>query len=83
MKDITINIKENSLKRELIILISAFVIAVLINLYAIITRDGNFIELFTQIGWTIIIGLVIYVLAALIRGIIFGIVSLFQRFQRS
>lgn len=77
MKDITI--KEESIKRELAILLITFVIAVLINVYAIITRGGSFVELFTQIGWTIVIALVLYILFAVIRAIYFGIVHLFQK----
>ncbi len=77
MKDIVI--KATALKRELYILLAAFMVGVLINLYAIITRDGSYIELITQIGWTMVIGVILYALLAILRGIFFGITMLFKK----
>ena len=77
MKEIVI--KESTLKRELYILLTTFVLAVLINLYAIITRDGSYIELITQIGWTVVICVILYILYAIIRGIYFGLAMLFRK----
>lgn len=77
MKDIVI--KATTLKRELYILLAAFIVGVLINLYAIITRDGSYIELITQIGWTMVIGVILYALLAILRGIYLGISMLFRK----
>ena len=71
MKDITI--KASTLKREFKIFLGFFALTILINLYAIVTRDGELIELITQIGWTVLIALIFYVLVGLIRGIINGV----------
>ncbi len=71
MKDLTI--KAETLKREGIILLILFGVAVLVNVYAIITLDGSFIELFTQLGWTVFIAVVLYVLSGIVRGIVHGI----------
>ena len=71
MKDLTI--KAATLKREGTILLILFGVAVIINIYAIITLGGNFIELFTQIGWTVVITLVLYLVLAIIRGIVYGV----------
>lgn len=60
MKDLII--KEKTLKREIFVLVSLFIISVLLNIYAIIIYDGSFIEIFTQIGWVVAITFLLYII---------------------
>ena len=71
MKDITI--KAETFKKELTILLGCFILAFLVNFYAIITREGAFVELFSQIGIVVVISLAFYAVAAIIRSIVYGI----------
>ena len=58
MKDIIIPGK--TIQRELWTLASCFIIANLINLYAILTYNTNFSELLTMIGYVTVTTLVLY-----------------------
>jgi uncharacterized membrane protein len=65
MNDIIIPHKR--VKREIWTLVSCFVIANLINLYAIITFKTKFTELFTMIGYVVVTSLALYFVWSLLR----------------
>jgi hypothetical protein len=70
MKDIVI--KERVVKRELILLLGMFVVAFLMNIYAIIVHDGNWSELVSQLHIVGLLTLFFYVLVLLIRLLYLG-----------
>ncbi|TVQ73703.1 MAG: hypothetical protein EA363_02865 [Balneolaceae bacterium] len=71
MKDIVI--KAKVVKRELMVLLAAFVLSFLLNIYAIIVYDGQWSELLTQFHVVILLTLFLYFLALLIRLIYLGV----------
>lgn len=71
MKDTIITTKRK--KIELFTLIVCFVIAFLLNLYAIIKYDTSFSELFTSLGYVVVAALVIYAIWTIIRLLFYGI----------
>lgn len=75
MKDLVITSKR--LKKELYIFLACFVIAFSINAYAVATYKTPWSELFTQIGYVMVITLLLYLLAALVRGVIRAVQLLF------
>lgn len=70
MKDIII--KAKTLKREVILLIALFIIAFLINIYAIVLHEGQWSELYTQLHIVILLTLFLYIVTHLIRLVIWG-----------
>jgi hypothetical protein len=62
MKPITIHPR-----REFIIWLIAFLFSNLLNIYGIIHYKTRWIELFTQLGYVIVLSLLLYFLVALIR----------------
>ena len=69
MKDITIS--GRLLKRELIIFACFVFAAWLVNVYAVLNYDGPWYELFTQVGFTLTIAIVLYLVRLLLWGISF------------
>lgn len=67
MKDIII--KNSTLKREIIIWIISLVIAIAINIYAILKYNASWTELLTQIPVMILISVLIYFVTLIARGI--------------
>jgi len=80
MNDLIIRAK--TLKREGVILIILFVVSFLVNLYAVIAFDGSYLELFTQIGWVLVITLVLYLVIALIRTAVYFGTMIFMYFKK-
>ena len=76
MKDIVI--KSGTVKRELFVFLVCFVFAFLMNAYAINSFGTAWRELFTQLGYVIVIAVVVYLLLAIVRTIICLIVRLFR-----
>jgi len=76
MKDIVI--KAKVVKRELIILLGAFVLSFFSNIYAIIVHNGQWSELFSQLHVVVLLSLFLYFLVLLIRIIYLGIKSLWS-----
>ncbi|MDR1809773.1 MAG: hypothetical protein LBR34_05135 [Prevotella sp.] len=60
MKDTVLALTARRKKRELIILALCFVSANIVNFAAIISFDTPWIELFTQIGYVIVITIILY-----------------------
>ncbi len=65
MKDIVITVKQQ--KREIKYFLISFLLAVCINVYAIIHFDTNFRELYTQLFIVLMVTIFIYLLTALFR----------------
>ncbi|MCQ2143401.1 MAG: hypothetical protein MJY56_04965 [Bacteroidales bacterium] len=68
MKDITISGK--TLRREMLIVLGCFIVAVGVNVYSIIKYRTPFSEIFTQIGYTLILTLALLIVVTLIRLIV-------------
>ena len=68
MKDIILTAKR--VKKELIVLLVCFIIAFVINVAAIIIYKTPWYEMFSQIGYVAVIAIVLYLLLAIIRGLI-------------
>lgn len=67
MKDSNIFISVKRKKTELISFLICFVVANLVNLYAIIAYDTSFKELYTQLGYIILFTIALYVVWSLLR----------------
>lgn len=65
MKDLVISGKR--VKTELLIALGCFICAVLLNIVCIIVYHSQWHELFSQIGFTVLVAVVFYVLLLLIR----------------
>jgi hypothetical protein len=65
MKDTVITVKRK--KIEIITLIACFIIANLINLYAIVHYKTSYTELFSMLGYVLVLTVVLYVLWTMIR----------------
>ena len=76
MKDIIISKKR--IKIELLIWLCCFGVAVLLNIYAVIKYNSNWLELITQLHIVILLSLVIYVVLGLFRVLIWLIKTLFK-----
>ncbi|WP_125043105.1 hypothetical protein [Bacteroides faecalis] len=77
MKDSIITAQRK--KKELINLLVCFIIANLVNLYAIITYHTHFFEMITSIFYIIIFTFLIYAFWTIIRIFFYGIKVLFKR----
>jgi glucan phosphoethanolaminetransferase (alkaline phosphatase superfamily) len=78
MKDIIITSRR--LKKEIYILSTCFIIAFLINIFSIITFKTPWYEIFTQIGYVLVITLISYLLVAIVRVIAILIKKMITRF---
>lgn len=78
MKEIIIS--SGRIKKEILTWCICFVIANLINLYAILAYNGtSMFELITSLGYVVIASLFIYFLWTFLRIIFWGIKSLLKR----
>lgn len=76
MKDVII--RGTTIRRELLFFLLSFIIAFGMNIYAIITYETLWTELFTQLPFTIGLTLVIYLIILLARIMFLGINKLFK-----
>lgn len=82
MKEIVISPKR--IKTELVTLVICFVIANLINLYAILSyKNASFSELVTSLGYILILSVAIYLLWSLLRILFYSIKYLFRRKKKA
>lgn len=65
------------IKRELLIALLALIVSIGLNVYAIIRFETNWNELYTQLGYVLVITLVFYLIQLLLRGIVFFLNRLF------
>ena len=77
MKDIVIRGKD--IRREFIVMFCCFIMAMLLNAVAIIVYDRPWSELYSQIGYVVFLSICIYMLLAVVRAVIYGILSLLGR----
>ena len=77
MKEIVITTKR--IKKELLLLLTCFIFAFLLNVTAVIIYRTPWIEIFTQIGYVVAITLVLYLFITFIRGILFFVKQLFRK----
>ena len=77
MKDIVITSK--SIKREIFVILGCFAAAFCLNLGAIIHYHHPAFELLSQIGYVVVISVVLYVLLMIVRIIIWVIRSIFKK----
>lgn len=61
------------------ILSACFITAFLINIFSIVTFKTPWYEMFTQIGYVVVITFILYLLVAMIRAVVFLIKKLFVR----
>lgn len=71
MKDTVITVKRK--KMEIITLIVCFIIANLINLYAIVRYKTSYTELFFMLGYVLILTFALYLLWTAIRLIFYAV----------
>lgn len=79
MKDIVVTHKR--LKKEGYIFLTCFSIAFIINIYSIIIYKAPWYELLTQIGYVLIISIIIYIVVLIVRTIPFLIRKLIRYFM--
>jgi hypothetical protein len=77
MKDLFITSRR--LKKEMYIISDCFITAFLINIFSIVTFKTPWYEMFTQIGYVVVITFILYLLVAMIRAVVFLIKKLFVR----
>jgi fumarate reductase subunit C len=80
MKDIVI--KSGTVKKELSVFLVCFIFAFLVNVFAINQAGTLWRELFTQLGYVIVIALIVYLLLALLRGVVRLVMMPFSRRKR-
>lgn len=77
MKDIVITSK--TIKREILVYLGCFIFAFCLNLGAIIHYKHPAVELFTQIGYVVVISIVVFILVCALRVLLFLLKSLFKK----
>ena len=77
MKDITITAQRQQI--ELCTLLACFVIANLVNLYAILSHDAPLSEMYTSLGYILVLTAVVYALWTILRIIYYGTKKLILR----
>ena len=77
MKDLTITGKR--IQSEIKILIGCFILAVILNIYAIIKYNSGWGELFTQLHIEVLLSIVIYFVTGVIRIVIISIKRIIKK----
>ena len=77
MKDYTLTAKRQ--KKELSILLYCFIVAFLLNIAANIIYKTPWVEVVTQIGYVVVVGVILYGLLLLFRLIIASVKALLTR----
>lgn len=81
MKDITIT--GRCIRRETLWLSACFVIAFLINVYAVVSYHRHAIELFSQLGFVVVITVALYIAVAIVRVVIMMLRRAFRHINRT
>jgi len=76
MKDLVITSRR--LKKEIYILSACFTAAFLINIFSIITFKTPWYEMFTQIGYVVVITFILYFIMACLRLFTTVVVTIFK-----
>ena len=69
-------------RRELRVLLGCLLAACLVNVYAIVRYARPVSELWTQIGYVVVLALVVYLLLALLRLLAAGVLALVRKIRR-
>lgn len=77
MKDLVISGKR--VKTELLIALGCFIGAVLINIICIIVYHSQWHEVFSQIGFTVFVAVVLYVLLLIVRLLVLACRKIFSK----
>ena len=77
MKDLVI--KGKWIKRELLVLIIMFLIALIMNVVGIIKHEGRWMEMLSQLHVVLLLTLVLYLVFGFLRLIIYLLVILFRK----
>lgn len=77
MKDIVISSKH--IRRELWIFLGCIVAMELVNVYAIVDYGGKWSELVMSLGFVVAAAVVAYIVVAVVRLIVYGIVKLIKK----
>lgn len=77
MKDIVVSGK--AIRRELIVALSCFILAFCINVGAVIAYSKPWVEIFSQIGYVIVIAVVFYCILLVFRIVYYIIRKLIKR----
>lgn len=77
MREIVITSKR--VKRELYILLICFATAFILNIIAIIIYRTSWVEVFSQLGYVVVITFILYVLVTFIRFVIYLAKQLFRK----
>lgn len=77
MKDIIITSK--TIKREIIVWVGALIVAQMMNVYAIVKFNTQWCELYSQLGYVVVLSVVLYLLIALVRWLVNLIMKLVKR----
>lgn len=80
MKDIIIT--ANRQRNEIMIIVICFLCGVGVNIYSIITYGTPWIELFSQIGWTVIVSAFFYAITIVVRVLLYITKRIFTRKRR-
>lgn len=80
MKDLTITAKQ--IRREFFILLVCFVIAEGVNIFSMIKYGTPWTELFTQIGFVLIITAVLYIILIALRVLIWLVKLIIDRCRK-
>lgn len=72
-----IKMKSNRLKKEAIYFGSAFGIAFLLNVFSIVRYKTHWSELYTQLGYVLMVAIILYVLVIVVRVAIKAVKSMF------
>lgn len=77
MKDIVISSRH--IRRELWIFLGCIVAMELVNVYAIVDYGGKWSELVMSLGFVVAAAVVAYIVIAVVRLIVYGIVKLIKK----
>ncbi|MDR3261389.1 MAG: hypothetical protein LBT78_06090 [Tannerella sp.] len=77
MKDIRFSAKRQ--KQELCLLCAGLAVAFALNVFAILFYHTEWKELWTQLLWVVCIGIGLYALSVVLRGVICGVRRLFKK----
>lgn len=77
MKDL--RIKGSIVERELFVLLGCTIFAFGVAIYSLIVYNSNWLEFFTSLHYTLLLALVIYAIAGILRLIGIGILRLFKK----
>lgn len=78
-KDFTVTAKQ--ITREHLILLGCFLVALGVNIFSIIKYSTPWTEIFTQIGYVLIVTAFFYGLSIIVRLIVWGIRLLIRRWK--